>query len=60
MRAIKLDPAMLLGFKIIGSDDQKALLNSGVLHSAKIGDKGWGNIDADLAKPQRAVEAVRA
>ena len=42
MRGIKLDPAMLLGFKIVGSDDQKVLLTSGVLNSAKIGDKGWG------------------
>jgi hypothetical protein len=47
MRAIKLDPAMLLGFKIVGSDDQNALLTCGVLNSAKIGDKGWPSIGSD-------------
>jgi hypothetical protein len=51
MRAIKLDPAKLLGFKIVGSDDQRTLLTSGVLNSAKIGDKGWG-ITAVATLPQ--------
>jgi len=54
MRAIKLDPAKLMGFKIVGSDDQKALLTSGVLNSAKIGDKGWGTIDAESSDAKRA------
>jgi hypothetical protein len=60
MRAIKLDPAMLLGFKIVGSDDQKALLTSGILHSAKIGDKGWGGIDAEMPGTESAAETARA
>jgi hypothetical protein len=60
MRAIKLDPTMLMGFKIVGSDDQRALLTSGVLHSAKIGDKGWGAIDAESPETQRAHETARA
>lgn len=59
MRALKLDPAMLLGFKIVGSDDQKALLTSGVLNSAKIGDKGWLTIDAESSEAKRADEAAR-
>lgn len=54
MRAIKLNPAMLLGFKIVGSDDQKALLTSGVLNSAKIGDKGWGVFDDELPEALKA------
>jgi hypothetical protein len=60
MRAIKLDPAKLLGFKIVGSDDQKVLLTSGVLHSAKIGDKGWGvMVDGDaLAEKARETTTV--
>ena len=60
MRAIKLDPAMLMGFRIVGSDDQKALLTSGVLNSAKIGDKGWGTIDAESAEIERAHGTTRA
>lgn len=60
MRAIKLDPAMLLGFKIVGSDDQKALLTSGVLHSAKIGDKGWGIIDSESPETEKGRETARA
>ena len=58
MRAIKLDPARLMGFKIVGSDDQKALLTSGVLNSAKIGDKGWGTIDAESPDAKRAHETA--
>ena len=49
MRAIKLDPARLLGFKIVSSEDQDVLLTSGVLNSAKIGDKGWPSIQNDMA-----------
>jgi hypothetical protein len=61
MRPIKLDPAMLMGFKIVGSDDQKALLTSGVLNSAKIGDKGWGiTIDAESRESERAGETARS
>lgn len=48
MRAIKLDPAKLLGFKIVSSEDQDVLLTCGVLHSAKIGDKGWPSVQSDL------------
>ena len=54
MRVLKLDPAKLLGFKIVGSDDQKALLTSGVLNSAKIGDKGWGVFDGEVPESLRA------
>lgn len=60
MRAIKLDPAKLMGFKIVGSDDQKALLTSGVLNSAKIGDKGWGSIDAESTANKKAHETALA
>jgi hypothetical protein len=60
MRAIKLDPTMLMGFKIVGSDDQKALLSSGVLNSAKIGDKGWGALVDESPEAERVREPARA
>lgn len=60
MRAIKLDPAKLLGFKIVGSDDQKTLLTSGVLNSAKIGDKGWGVTVAALPQTEQTGDTARA
>jgi len=61
MRAIKLDPAKLLGFKIVGSDDQTTLLTSGVLNSAKIGDKGWGiPAAAATSQTERTSETARA
>jgi hypothetical protein len=58
MRAIKLDPAMLLGFRIVGSEDQERLLTSGVLNSPKIGDKLWPSVRDDLPEVATASDAI--
>jgi hypothetical protein len=58
MRAVKLDPAMLLGFRIVSSQDQEALLTSGVLNSPKIGDKLWPTVRDDLPEVAAASDAA--
>ena len=46
MTGIKLDPKMLLGFKIIGAGESVTKL-----HSPKIGAKGCPSIEPDAMQP---------